>query len=169
MATKADFNAEEWSTIEEAPMLAGVRVVAAGRGGTIRESIAIAKVYGEARRAHGESELLDQLVAAPPAADPQRLQGAGDIGTVSSERLGEAVGLLSEKASPEDVEAYKRFVKSVAQAAAEAHKEGGFIGIGGKQVSDEEQAALDEISAVLDGGASERRARRPTQAARGVA
>ena len=149
MATKADFNAEEWSTIAEGPMLAGVRVVGAGRGGTIRESLAIAKVYGEARRAQGESELLDQLVASPPAADPQRLQGAGDIATASSERLREAVRLLTEKGSPEDAEAYKRFVLSVAQAAAEAHKEGGFIGIGGKQVSDEEQAALDELRALV--------------------
>ena len=41
----------------------------------------------------------------------------------------------------------------MAQAAAEAHKEGGFIGIGGKQISDEEQAALDEINALLEGDA----------------
>ena len=33
------------------------------------------------------------------------------------------------------------------EAAARPHKEGGFIGIGGKQVSPEEQAALDEIQA----------------------
>jgi hypothetical protein len=154
MATKADFNAEEWSTIVEGPVLAGIRTIAAGRGGTIRESLAIGRVYGEARRAHAESELLDQLVASPPAADPQQLQGGGDIAAVSTERLREALRILSEKGSPEDVGAYKRFVLSVAKAAAEAHKEGGFIGIGGKQVSDEEQAALDEISAVLEGEAS---------------
>ena len=46
--------------------------------------------------------------------------------------------------------AYKRFVLGVAQAAAEAHKEGGFIGIGGKRISDEERVALDEIEAMLD-------------------
>jgi hypothetical protein len=149
VATKADFNAEEWSTGVEGPALAGVRVVGAGRGGTIRESIAIAKVYAEARQAQGESELLDQIVASPPAIDPQRLQSGGDIATVSDERLREALRLLNDKGGPDDVEAYKRFVLSVAQAAAEAHKEGGFIGIGGKQVSAEEQAALDEISAAL--------------------
>ena len=60
------------------------------------------------------------------------------------------MGLLDEKAAPEDVQAYKEFVLSVGRAAAEAHKEGGFIGIGGKPVSDEEQAALDEIRGVLD-------------------
>ena len=61
-------------------------------------------------------------------------------------------GVLNEKGSAGEVEAYKRFVLDVAQAAAEAHKEGGFIGIGGKQISDEEQAALDEIRSVLDAG-----------------
>lgn len=149
MAKKADFNADEWSTIVEGPMLAGMRVVSAERGGTIRESMAIGKVYAEARRAQGESELLDELVGSPPSIDPQRLQGAGDIASASSDRLREALRILSEKASPEDTEAYKRFVMAVGQAAAEAHKEGGFVGIGGKPVSEAEQAALDETKAAL--------------------
>ncbi len=150
MATKADFNAEEWSTVVEGPVLAGMRVVAASRGGTLRESVAIGRVYAEARQGQGESELLDELVSSPPGVDPQRLRGAGDIAAVSSERLREALGVLKERASTGDVEAYKRFVLDVARAAAEAHKEGGFIGIGGKQISDEEQAALDEIRSLLD-------------------
>jgi hypothetical protein len=149
MATKADFNAEEWSTIVEGPLLAGMRVVGAGRGGTIRESLAIGKVYNEARQATGDSEILDALVSSPPGIDPKGLQGAGDIATASSDRLREAVRLLTEKA-PDDLDAYKRFVLSVAQAAAEAHKEGGFIGIGGKQVSPEEQTAIDDIAQVLE-------------------
>jgi hypothetical protein len=152
MASKADFNAEEWSKLVEGPMLAGMRVVTAGRGGTIRESLAMAKVYAEARKSHGQSELLDALVASPPALDPQRIQGmGGDVAGASSERLREALALLGQKGSAEDAAAYKRFVMAVAQAAAEAHKEGGFVGIGGKQVSDEEQAALDDIGKVLDG------------------
>jgi hypothetical protein len=152
---KADFNAEEWSKVLEAPVLAGLRVVAADRGGTIRESLAIGKVYAEARRAQGQSQLLDELVASPPAVDPQQLQGAGDIARASSERLREALRLVSEKGAAEDIQAYKRFVIDVAQAAAEAHKEGGFIGIGGKQISEAEKTALDEIRAILDGGESQ--------------
>ena len=93
---------------------------------------------------------MDQLVASPPGIDAQRLGGGGDIATLARERLGEALRLLEGKATPEDVEAYKRFVLGLGRAAAEAHKEGGFIGIGGKQVSDEEQAALDELAAVLE-------------------
>jgi hypothetical protein len=38
---------------------------------------------------------------------------------------------------------------TVAQAVASAHKEGGFLGIGGKQITDAENQALDEISTAL--------------------
>jgi hypothetical protein len=153
MTKKSDFNAEEWSTVVEGPLLAGLRVVTADRGGTLRESLAMGRVYTEARQRHGESELLDELVSSPPAMDPQRLRASGDVRAASAERLRDALGILGEKASPEDVEAYKRFVLSVAEAAARAHKEGGFVGIGGKDVSESEQAALDEIAATLGTGA----------------
>jgi hypothetical protein len=150
VTSKADFNAEEWTTLVEAPVLAGMRVVAASRGGTIRESLAVAKLYAHAREKQDDSELLDALVASPPAVDAQEVrERGGDIATVSTERLREALGLLGEKGTPEEVEEYKAFVVEVGQTAAEAHKEGGFIGIGGKPISDEEQAALDDIRAVL--------------------
>jgi hypothetical protein len=149
MTTKAAFNAEEWSTIVEAPVLAGLRVASADRGGTIRESIAVAKVYTAARQQHGESELLDELAASPPSVDTERIKGAGDPASASRERLREALRILEEKGTPDEVEAYKRFVLSVAEAAARAHKEGGFIGIGGKEISPAEQAALDELRTEL--------------------
>ena len=158
MTKKADFNADEWSTIAEGPVLAGMRVITAARGGTIRESLAMGQTYARARGQQGESELLDELVSAPPTVDPNRVRSAGDLGSASSERLREALRLLEEKATPEEVDAYKRFVLTAAEAAANAHKEGGFLGVGGKQVSDEEQAALDEIAATLqiDGGSLSR-------------
>jgi hypothetical protein len=149
MTKKADFNAEEWSTVVEGPLLAGLRVVTAHRGGTIRESLAMGQVYAQARQRHGESELLDELVASPPALDQQRVRAAGDVGKAVTERLRGALGILQQKASPAEVDTYRNFVMDVAEAAAKAHKEGGFIGIGGKQVSDSEQAALDEIEATL--------------------
>ena len=149
MTKKGDFNADEWSALVEGPLLAGMRVITAGRGGTIRESLALGQTYAKARQQHGESELLDDLVAAPPAMEPDRLRSAGDISAVTTERLREAVQLLEQKASPDEVEAYKRFVLTLAEAAANAHREGGFMGVGGKQVSEGEQAALDEIAATL--------------------
>src|SRR3954469_3009917 len=150
MTKKADFNAEQWEAVVEGPVLAGLAVVAADRGGTIRESLAMGRVYTEARKEHGDSELLDELVTSQPSIDRERAQATGgDIAKLAQDRLREAMGILEEKASPEEVDAYKKFVMTVAQAAASAHKEGGFLGIGGKPVSEAEEKALDEISITL--------------------
>ena len=150
MTRKADFNAEEWSTIVDAPLYAAMRVISADRGGTLRESLALGRAYQEARQRHGQSELLDELVKSPPAIDPDRVREAGgNIAAVAPERLREAIGVLEAKATPEEVDAYKHFVMTVAQAVASAHKEGGFLGIGGKQISAAEDQALDEISNAL--------------------
>jgi hypothetical protein len=150
MTTKADFNAEEWSTLVEAPLLAGMSVVAAERGGTLKESVAVGRTYAEARQRHGASALLDELVASPPALDPGRLrEGGRDVQQLATQRVRDGVGLLESKASPDEAQAYKQFVVTVAEAVANAHKEGGFAGIGGKPVSDREQAALDTIRSTL--------------------
>jgi len=149
MTKKADFNADEWTTVVEGPLLAGMRVITSDRGGTLRESLAMGKVYTHAREQQSGSELLDELMTSPPAMDPQRMRTAGEAGKVSTDGIHQAVELLEQKASPEEVDAYKGFVRGVADAVARAHKEGGFLGIGGKEVSPEEQAALDEIGAAL--------------------
>ena len=149
MTRKADFNADEWSTLVEAPVLAGMRVVTAGRGGTIRESMAMGKVYAAARQQQGDSPLLDDLASSPPAMDPQRVGSTGDIKGAAEERLREAVTILEATATPDELEAYRSFVVTLAETVANAHKEGGFMGVGGTQVSEDEQKALDEIAATL--------------------
>jgi hypothetical protein len=150
MTGKADFNAEEWSTVVDGPLYAGMRVASADRGGTLREGLAMGRVYQDARSRQGASDLLDEFVKSPPSIDADRLRNAGgDIGAVASERLRAAVGIVEAKATPAEVDDYKRFVMTVAQAVASAHKEGGFLGIGGKEISDAENQALDEISTAL--------------------
>jgi hypothetical protein len=157
MTSKADFNAEEWATVMDAPLYAGMRVVTADRGGTLRESLALGRIYQKARTRHVASELLDELVKSPPSIEPDRFREAGDIGGMAAKELREAVAILSAKATPEEVDAYKTFVMTIAQAVAGAHREGGFLGVGGKQISDAENQALDEISIAL--GAPPGRAR----------
>ena len=150
MTKKAEFNADEWSVVVEGPVFAGMRVITADRGGTLRESLAMGRAYQDARAKEGQSELLDELVKSPPALDQSRVKEAGgDVATVAMARVSEAVRILGEKATPEEVDAYKRFTMSVAQAAASAHKEGGFLGIGGKEISPAEDEALDQISTTL--------------------
>jgi hypothetical protein len=150
MTRKADFNAEEWSTVVDGPLYAGMHVIAASRGGTFRETVAMGRVYQEARERQGESELLDELVKSPPSVDADRVRRAeGKLAELTTEQLRKAMTVLEAKASAAEIDEYKRFVMTVAQAAAAAHKEGGFLGIGGKQISDAENQALDEISSAL--------------------
>jgi hypothetical protein len=150
MTRKADFNAEEWSTVVDGPLYAGMRVISADRGGALRESLAMGRVYQDARQHQGESELLDELIKTPPSIDPEQVRDAGgDIAAVTSRQLRDAIQILAAKATPAEADDYKKFVMSVAQAAAAAHKEGGFLGIGGKQISEPEEQALDEISTAL--------------------
>jgi hypothetical protein len=150
MTKKSEFNAEEWAHIVSVPALAALRVVAADRGGTLRETLSLARAYQEARKSGG-SELLDELVASAPALDRQELRSPEALREQADQRLREARELLSQRATPEEVEDYKRFVLGVAETVAHAHREGGFLGIGGKEVSDHEQAVLDELSAAVSG------------------
>lgn len=150
MTARADFNAEEWVTVVDGPIYAALRVIAASHGGRLRESLALARTYQEARAHHGESELLDELIKSAPAIDADEVRHAQtDIAGIAAQKLRDAVGIINAKATPAETDSYKKFVMSVAQAVASAHKEGGFLGVGGKQVTDAENQALDEISQAL--------------------
>ena len=145
MTEKSAFNAEEWSKLAEAPALAALRVIAADRGGTIRESLSLGRAYAEARR--DGSELLQEIVSTAPQVDPNELKDPGALPQRAQTALREALALLEQKATPDEVAAYREFVLRVAETVARAHKEGGVLGIGGKEISENEQAALDELAA----------------------
>jgi len=149
MTKKADFNAEEWSTIVEGPPVAGMIVIAAERGGTLRESIEMSRAYTDARQAQPGGELIDELLQSPPSIDPGRFGSPEELRTQGLARLREAVGLLEGKADPEEVDSYRGFVLAVAERVARAHKSGGFLGVGGQEVSEAEEAALGEVREAL--------------------
>jgi hypothetical protein len=150
MTTKADFNAEQWATVVEGPLDAALQVIVAEHGGTIRETLAVGRAYAEARKHHGDSPLLDEIVATPPSLDVNRLREAGgDVKGHTTQRLSEAVTAIESAATPDEAQTYKQFVLTVAEAAANANREGGFAGIGGKPVSASEQAALDELRTAM--------------------
>ena len=133
--------------ITTAPTLTAMYVSAAERGGGISESLAAARAYALAR-SEAASGLLRDILASPPPVD--RSSGR-ELTEQALPRLREAIRILERHTGDdEEVNQYKRFVYSVAEAVAHAHREGGFLGIGGREVSDREQAALDEIAAIFD-------------------
>ncbi len=81
MTSKSDFTTEEWKLVLEAPPSAGMIVVTAQRGGSFRETVAMAKSYVEARQQHGKSELLDDIVAAKPERDHTHYHSADELKT----------------------------------------------------------------------------------------
>ena len=66
MTAKTDFTDDEWQLILEGPVTAGMMLITASGGGTFRETFALAHAYDDARKQHGASELLDEIVSARP-------------------------------------------------------------------------------------------------------
>lgn len=143
MTGKADFSQEEWDRVLEGPPTAGMIVLTAQRGGTFRESYAIAKSYAEARQQHGESELLDAIASAKPEIDRTRHHSVDELKQHGLQQLRDAVAVVEQKATPDELEDYRRFVVTLADKVANAHREGGV------SVSDAERAAIGEIEAAL--------------------
>jgi hypothetical protein len=141
MTDKAAFTEEEWELVREGPPTAGLVALSAEKGGSFRETWALAKFYAEARKEHGESELLDALVAEKP--NVKRYSSSDELESKGLGRLTEAVALLEQKATTSEVAGYRKFVMDVAEQVAEAHKEGG------QEVSEGERAAIEKIAASL--------------------
>jgi hypothetical protein len=144
MTTKADFSPTEWETVLEGPPTASLIVITASHGGTFRETIAMAKAYAEARTEHGESELLDEIVAEKPRMEHGRFHSPEGLRDEGIDHLRDAATLLEHKATTEEREGYRRFVLTVANKVAAAHREGG------KSVSPAEQQAIQDITTALN-------------------
>ena len=143
MTTKADFSAEEWATISGGPPTAGLLVVMASHGGTFKETVAMAKAYAEARSQHGASELLDEIVSTKPKVDHTRYHSYGELKDHALGALGQAMTLLSAKATAQEIDDYRGFVLALAKRVAEAHREHG------ETVSPEEKVALQDLEGAL--------------------
>jgi hypothetical protein len=146
MTARTDFTDQEWEQVVEGPTSAGMLVITAQRGGTIRETVSMAKAYAEARQQHGQSELLDAIVAAKPEVDHTRAGSPEELHERSLGHIRDAVALLDGKASAQELDEYKRFIKTLAEKVAAAHREGGR---GEDPVSDAERSALDAIGVAL--------------------
>ena len=141
MTAKADFTEEEWNVVREGPAAAGVLVLMAQGGGSFRETWALAKTYAEARKQPGQSQLLDELASEKPVVERHSTREEQEREGLKN--LSEAIALLEQKATPEDVEAYKTFVFAVARRVAEAHEEEG------QPISAAEQEAIDKVASTI--------------------
>ena len=145
MTSKTSFTESEWEQVLSGPPMAGLIVATADHGGMMRETLAMTKAYGEARKQHGKSELLDEIVGAKPERDHTRFHSYDELKRHGVQVVQEAVATLEGKATADEVEDYRRFVLSLARRVAERHEEHG------TPVSPAEQTALDDLAVALGG------------------
>jgi hypothetical protein len=148
MTTKTAFSPSEWRLVLEGPPTAGMLVITASHGGMFRETMAMSKAYAEARAQHGESELLDQIVAERPRMERGKVHNPEELRDQGLDCLRDVTTLLAHKATVEERDDYRRFVLTVANKVAAAHREGG------AQVTPAEQQAIQDITTALGAGDS---------------
>ena len=159
MTTKADFTAEEWEQLLEAPMSAGMYIATADPSvfGSVKEAYAVAKSITVAGQQTTHSELMAELLAefkdkeSAKQARPER-PSAKDPAALRTEFLNSfsaVASLLDAKATAEEATEIKGWLYQVAVDAANASKEGGFLGIGAVRVSDAEKTALQALAEAL--------------------
>ena len=135
--------------------MASILVVAAspsGPVGLVQESTAAGKMVIQTAKT-AQTPLLKELAQdltekmtipkPPPGATPAQVQAA------AIEILQRTSALLAAKATPEETSEVKQWLADVAKATAEASKEGGFLGVGGTLVSEEEKTVLASINSTL--------------------
>ena len=142
---KARYSADQWATVRLAPMAVAQAVMAASPSGMIGRSKELAAA-------------TSAIAAGKEAASPTSLVSlAFDTDLTSTEidvlkqnpapattLIRDAVAAVSTN-SPADSSDYGRFLVNVATQVAEASKEGGFLGVGGTRVSEDEQKAIDQV------------------------
>ncbi len=143
MAGRSDFTEQEWESVLEGATSAGLFVSMAARGGTFRESFSLAKGFADARADAGASELLDEIARSKPKVDRPKAGSGEELRERLLENVREAISVLGQKASPEEIDEYRSFTIGLAERVAGAKTEEETA------VSPAERAAIDEVAAAL--------------------
>jgi len=162
MANKQNFTPEEWTKVLESMMLAGMAVSAAdpnGLWGTLKEAFASKSAIAASKFDPGSNELVKAAIA-----DLETTEGRSAIQEALRKHVASAkpteivqrsldnlrvVSAILDAKAPGDAAAFKALLRGISQKVAEASVEGGFLGIGGVQVSDAEKATLADIAKAL--------------------
>ena len=152
MTGKSDFTDEEWAALVRAPIVAGMAISIADPGGPIEVTKELVATLRAVTAPESQDGLVKEVSAEIAALTKDRKNPAGDFkpkGPEAGERiLGEIEQvrrILQAKATPEETQAFGTWLTRVAQEAANAAKEGGFMGFGAERVSSGEQEMLSRL------------------------
>ncbi len=160
MTTKADFTEDEWTRLVRAPFVAGMAISLADPGGPIEATKETMAALRSAQSPPSREQLLAEVALdiqamvqqkQSPLAGYRPTADKGTPGEQVLEELRAVQGLVAAKATPEETTAFGQWLVTAAQAAADAAKEGGFLGFGATQVSEREAAMLEQVRAAVSG------------------
>ena len=160
VTTKGDFTEDEWSRIVRAPFVAGMAITLADPGGPIEATKETLATLKSATNPPSREQLLAEVALEIQAMTQRRESPLGGYrpaaegappGEQVLEELRAAHTLVAAKATPDEAAAFGEWLVAAARAAAEAAKEGGFMGFGAQRVSDREEAMLDQVRAAVSG------------------
>ncbi len=157
MTSKSDFTEEEWVRVRRAPFVAGMAISLADPGGPIelaKESMAAVKT---ATNPPSREQLLADVALDIQSMTQQRQNPLSDFKVTDAAQAGQQIldelravkELVTAKATPEEASAFGQWLAASAQAAADAAKEGGFLGFGATQISDGEKDMLDKVRSAV--------------------
>jgi hypothetical protein len=157
MTGQADYTDEEWNRLRRAPFVAGMAISLADPGGPIEMSHETIATLKEASTPPSREQLLlevSQDIMSMVNQKQNPLAGfkpdrSAPAGTWVLDELSAVNDILLAKAAPEEADAFRRWLLDVAQGAADAAKEGGFMGFGAERVSEGEQKMLDQLRSKL--------------------
>jgi hypothetical protein len=153
MTSRAEFSEEEWARIKRAPFVAGMAISLADPGGPIELVKETAATLKTVRNATGRGELVEAISSEVVGERKNPLHDFRPKGALAGQEildeLGEVNRIVSAKASEADAAAFRELLQTAAQEAADAAKEGGFLGFHAERVSEGEQRMLDKLAEVL--------------------
>jgi hypothetical protein len=156
MATKTDFNEEEWTRLKRGPFIAGLAISLADPGGPIeavKETAATLKTVTGAAGSGGLVGALASEVTEEARNRKNPLAGFKPKGALAGQEILDELRavneIVSQKATPEEADAYRAWLLEAAKESADAAKEGGFFGFHAERVSEGEQRMLDQLAGVL--------------------
>src|SRR5215472_15000664 len=150
MAGQADFTPDEWVTMRRAMTSAGYIVALSEGGGAemLSEILAVTQRLSGAGRTH-PNQLVRELAGMAHVQTGMRPgMKRSEYEEQSLAAIRTAAAVVAKKA-PADLQAFRAFVIELADAAANAHVEGSFGGLGGVRVTAAEAAAIGRVKKAL--------------------
>jgi hypothetical protein len=158
MSTKSDFTDDEWAALVRSPMVAGMAITLADPGGPIevvKETSATIK-FALGSSSEQRDDLVGELARETRTLVEQRKNPVGDFkprGAMAGKEIVEEISrvneIVSAKATADEAEAFRAWIMECAQRAADAAKEGGFMGFRAERVSQGEKDMLAQLGSAL--------------------